>query len=718
MTEHSRVSAQDAPRRGAGRRTRRKKRQPPHRYFAFLSYSHKDEDLADWLHRELEDFRVPAALVGKITDHGVVPRRLTPVFRDQHELAAADDLTEEIEQALAGSQCLIVLCSPNAASSHWTNAEVEAFKRRRPDGCVLAAIGAGEPFASEIDGRGNEECFPPALRQKYDRLGRPTGKRAEPLAADLRGDGRRIGFLKLVAGMLGVGLDDLVQRENTRRQRRLAWLAAASISGMALTSLLAFTAIRARDAARDQRREAEGLVAFMLGDLKDKLEPIGRLDALDGVGAKVLDYYRRQDTRDLPDDALLQRSKALSLSAQVASLRGDLGTAERLYNEAAEGTAETVRRAPSDPERLFEHAQNIYYLSDIASQRGDYDRAAKGFEQYRALADRMTAIGPDNLRWRMEVQYAATNLGIVQLKRRHDSDAAEQFQTALATIEAIAQIEPRNIDYQRSRAETLAWLADAEANLGRLPQAIEHRQQQIALLDQLISKGDDVTLREMLIPTRIKLGKLFAAQGSSMEAQTQFNQALTIADSLVAKEPDNRKWLEYAAFAKLSLAFRELQLGQLGEAQHHNEEGCAIVGRLLARDPDVAYWKMDQRTCLTSRTQIALASRRASDALTAARTAVNLSTTIRTDDPVADRFAGARAYRLLGDALLANGQSAPAHEAWAKGLSILPQGGVERPSEAEVRAELLQRTGEQARSAQILGRLRSQGVRSGEILGN
>ena len=32
----------------------------------------------------------------------------------------------------------------------------------------------------------------------------------------------------------------------------------------------------------------------MLGDLKDKLEPIGKLDALDGVGSRVLAYYRRQ----------------------------------------------------------------------------------------------------------------------------------------------------------------------------------------------------------------------------------------------------------------------------------------------------------------------------------------------------------------------------------------------------------------------------------------
>ena len=177
----------------------------------------------------------------------------------------------------------------------------------------MAAVASGEPFASGIPGREGEECFPPALRYKYDRRGHRTTKRAEPLAADLRGsaDDRRTGFLKLVAGMLGVGLDELVQRDTTRRHRQMAWLAAASLGGMAVTSTLAVTAIQSRDAAREQRRQAEGLVAFMLGDLKDKLEPIGRLDALDGVGAKVLAYYSKQDASELSDSALLQRSRAL-----------------------------------------------------------------------------------------------------------------------------------------------------------------------------------------------------------------------------------------------------------------------------------------------------------------------------------------------------------------------------------------------------------------------
>lgn len=718
VTEHRRISGEKVRRAAATAVRGRRKRTPRHRYFAFLSYSHKDEELADWLHRELEDFRVPSALVGKITEHGVVPRRLTPIFRDQHELAAADDLTEEIEQALSGSQYLIVLCSPDAAASHWTNAEIETFKRSRPDGCVLAAIASGEPFASEVDGQGSDECFPPALRQKYDRLGRPTGKRSEPLAADLRpeGGGRRLGFLKLVAGMLGVGLDDLVQRENTRRQRRLAWLAAASISGMALTSLLAIAAIQARDAARDQRREAEGLVAFMLGDLKDKLEPIGRLDALDGVGAKVLDYYRRQDTRDLPDDALLQRSKALSLSAQVAYLRGDLNTSLRLFHEAAEGTEEAVKRSPEDPERLFEHAQNVYYFGDIAAQRGDYAGAAAAFTAYKNLADKMVAIAPNNLKYRTEVQYANVNLGVVLRKQRRFAEASARFTKALDTIDAIAAIDPANRSYQRSMIDLLGWLADSESDRARLEVAKQVRERQVRLLSRISPEGaNDVGFLEQLIPARLKLGRLYAASGDRARAVSEIDEAVAIASRLTAQEPDNRKWLEYEAIARLTRAQLALETNT-GGAKQETDAACAIVKRLVARDSSISGWQLDDRDCLMLRARSAMASRNEVEATTQAQQALAIATKVKTGDPIADRYLAAQSYRLLGDVYRRFGDSQKAADAWRSGLAQLPAPTAERPGEEMERAYLLERNGNLAEASRISEGLRNRGVRFADIL--
>ena len=715
MTKVEKILAKES--RSGGRRgiAVRKRRRSSH-YYAFLSYSHSDEALANWIFRQLEHFRVPASLAGTITDNGVVPKRLTPIFRDQQELAAANDLGAEIRAALASSQFLIVLCTPAAAKSHWVNAEIDAFKRSRPDGCVLAVIGAGEPFASEVDGRSDEECFPAALRLKYDKQGRPTARKAEPLAADLRYDPeqRRTGFLKLVAGMLGVGLDDLVQRDTIRRQKRLAWVAAASLAGMAMTSLLAVTAIQARDSARDQRREAEGLVAFMLGDLKDKLEPIGKLDALDGVGTKVLDYYSKQDASDLSDAGLLQRSQALSLTAQVAYMRGNLDSARRLYQEALAGTAEAIRRNPDDPQRLYDHAQNIFYFGSIAADRGDLAGAEHAFRDYGRLAKSMTTLQPDNLRWKMEAQYAAANLGFVLLRQRRFEEAVRQFAAALATIEAVAAVDPANADYQRSLAESLAWLADAQVAQGNVTAAIGARQRQVTLLKALAAHSNDVAWQEKLIPAQQSLGSLLAAMGDERKAEEQLQAAVATADKLVPAEPNNSQWINLAGSAHFELAQQAMLAQRLTEAAPHVAKGCEYAER-LNRSSGVVLGQSLHRMCLSRQAQLALASGNAVAAASYAERASELGPSVKTGDPVSDRYTYAESLLVAGDAYRVAGDGRRARQAWARGLS-LAQSPDEKPGEGAVHAELLDRTGQPAAAARLRKALLAHGIRNARIL--
>jgi eukaryotic-like serine/threonine-protein kinase len=677
-------------------------------YYAFLSYSHKDEALADWVHRELERFKVPRALAGQLTANGVIPRRLRPIFRDRQELAAADDLGDEIREALAASRFLIVLCSPDAAKSRWTNAEIEAFKRTRPDGCVLAAIVGGEPFASDIPGRESEECFPPALRQKYDRRGRPTGKRAEPLAADLRdkGDGRRTGFLQLVAGMLGVGLDELVQRETTRRQRRFAWLSAASVAGMAITTTLAIAAIQARDAARDQRREAEGLVAFMLGDLKDKLEPIGRLDALDGVGSRVLAYYSKQDASELSDAALLQRARALSLTAQVAYLRGDYDGATRLYREAMAGTAEAVRRDPDDPQRLYDHAQNVFWVGDLARRLGEIRQAEAAYREYKRLADRMTEIEPDNLKYRMEVQYARENLGIVLMSQRRFAEAARHFEDALGPMESLAAIDPEKTEYQKEVSNLLAWVSDAHLARGRLDEAIAQRQRQIELLHRLDqSARGSVKFREELIPARQALGWLFLYRGQQGKAVEQFTASVRQAEELIPVEPGNMIWLNRAAQAQLALAEALLASNRHEAAVAQVRAGCTRAERLFAKDSSVPSARVLARRCLALRAHMALAQGATGEALTFANRALALGQSQAGGDPFGNRYMTARTLRLIGDVHRRSGDAKRATEAWEAALKTLPSGVPEWPREMNERAEILTRLGRMNEARPITQRL-------------
>jgi tetratricopeptide (TPR) repeat protein len=683
------------------------------RYFAFLSYSHQDKQLADWLHRELERFRVPRALAGRLTANGIVPRRLTPIFRDEHDLAAAGDLGGEIKAALAVSQYLIVLCSPTAALSRWTNAEIEWFKRDRPEACVLAAIVAGEPFASETPGRESEECFPPALRQKYDRRGRPTGKRAEPLAADFRIDGeaRRLALLKLVAGMLGVGLDELVQRETTRKHRRMAWLAAASLGGMAVTSTLAVTAFQARNAARDQRREAEGLIGFMLGDLKGKLEPIGRLDALDGVGGRVLAYYQKLGTTDLSDAALSQRSRALTLMAQVADARGDQDGSLRLYREALAGTAEAIRRNPADPQALFDHAQNVFYVGQIAELRGDFRTWEQRMREYKQLALKMVALGPDNMKWRMEEQYADTNLAVAFSDQRRFAEAVTQYAEALKTMEAISTADPGNKDYRKGVAEALAWLADAQKAAGHLDEAIASRQRDIAILDGLLAASPNVDYRQRLIPAHRALGNLYAERGQAKLASEQFRAAIAHGEALIAVEPNNTQWLEYGLKARFDLARQLLDENQPDEAAIQTRLGCQTVRNLLARDSRNGSWRQGLATCLEQQSRLSLRTGQKPAALAFAQQSLDIASSVHSGDAVTDAFIRARAYRLVGDTQRELGNADAARSAWSSAFAALPVGVAEQPTEIADRIAILKRIGRAAEAQQLARKLSSMGYR-------
>lgn len=202
------------------------------KYWAFISYSHSDERWAAWLHRRLETYRVPRELVGRSTDVGSVPVRLFPIFRDREELAGASELGVVIEEALRQSRCQIVICSPRSATSKWVNEEIRFYKQLGRHDRILALIIAGEPGASSRPHGATAECFPPTLRFRVDAAGRITDQPTEPMAADARPgkDGREHALLRLIAGLLGLGFDELRRRERQRaKQRQQQQLGAASL---------------------------------------------------------------------------------------------------------------------------------------------------------------------------------------------------------------------------------------------------------------------------------------------------------------------------------------------------------------------------------------------------------------------------------------------------------------------------------------------------------
>ena len=154
---------------------------------------------------------------------------------------------------------LLVICSPASAKSKWVAEEILAFKRIHGESRVLALIVGGRPRASDRPGEEDQECFPRTLRFVVGADGELSDEIAHPIAADIREgqDSRQLAKMKLIAGLTGLRLDDVVQREAQRRMRRLAYITAGSVAGMIVAGGLALYANLQRIEAEHQRRVAE-----------------------------------------------------------------------------------------------------------------------------------------------------------------------------------------------------------------------------------------------------------------------------------------------------------------------------------------------------------------------------------------------------------------------------------------------------------------------------
>lgn len=524
------------------------------RYAAFISYAHADEAMAARLHKALETYPVPKHLraQGKTTK---------PIFRDVAELTAAHSLSEKIQEAVKGSRVLIVLCSPAAKASHWVNEEIRLFRSLHGDAAILSALIEGTP----------QSAFPDALVE---------GGR-EPLAAALGSDkaGFRLGVTQLAAGLLGTGLDDLVQRAVKRRNRILGAGLAASFLFSAAMGFTAYQAIDARNEAQTARGEAEGLIEYMIKDLKFKLEPVGRLDLLEGIGDKAVEYYNKQDIKQLSDDSLTRQAAARQVLAQVHLDAGRMEEAQKEIEASAALTREVLVRNPDDDEAIFAHAQSEYWVGSYYFRQGKFSEMEKPWREYNRLAQVLYQKDPKNFKWVMEAGWGQNNLGILARSSnelKYAEAAKENYLSAIAYFNEALVLLPDSAMAMNELANTLAGLAFSELGIGSAEVARKLKDEEFSLRNKMLKRDPaNQVLRTDNLSTRADyLNRYFLKQGSDqmLEMQTLLDAYFEISIS----DKDNAQ--NALSFVRIAIENSEsLSLERLVERRNKIERVLQMI---------------------------------------------------------------------------------------------------------------------------------------------
>jgi tetratricopeptide (TPR) repeat protein len=500
-------------------------------YRAFISYSHSDESTAKRLHRWLEGYRIPRRLQGRITPFGEVPRRLLPIFRDRLEMPAATDLNAQVKHALASSEALLVLCSPAAKASKWVAAEIGLYRNLHPGRPIIAALLSGEP----------EESFPPALLESH-----VHGHVMEPVAADFRkhADGMKLARLKIVAGLTGVALDQLIQREAQRQLRRVIAVTLVALFGVLIMALMLTFVVNARREAEYQRHQAERLIEFMLTDLRDRLKGVGRLDILRSVNERALDYYGEQtDLSRFPAESLERRARILHAMGEDDQRRGDFAAALAKFREAHRVTSSLLQSEPDDPQRIFAHAQSEFWIAYVDFVRRRYPEALKGFLAYRGHALRLVKMEPGNFTYQRELAYADGNICTIALTRPSPDKKLDACRSALKTMQRVAQARPHNRDIQSDLANRHAWMADALVLYGHKDEALAERARQSTIIEDLLRQDPrNVTYLQDWMLACYSTSELLQSLGQHERAATLKDKARKMIGRLMESDPENNDW--------------------------------------------------------------------------------------------------------------------------------------------------------------------------------
>ena len=340
-----------------------------------------------------------------------------------------------------------------------------------------------------------------------------------------------------------------VKRAKTKR-----WSTGAAIL---LLCVLTFTSVlmsiksqESQNLAQQKRLEAESLLGFMVGEFADKLRSVKRMDLLDGISNKALEYFSQQDTEsnefflasfsknEQNFKAHFQHAQTLGAMGEVAYSRGKNDEAQQAFSTAKVILAKLYQQQPENLELLKNLGANAFWLGQLAYDQSDYVSAQPLFELYREYSEQMNKLEPDNVDGWVELSYSQNTLGSLYSKQQNYEQAKKAFDSALALINRILEQRPLDDVTLSDKADTLSWLADIQLHRGNFSEFIGLKQQGQFILEQLLSaEPDNARIMELLVYSNMAQSQVFHLRENYQLALDK----LTVAEDLLGKALEQDK---------------------------------------------------------------------------------------------------------------------------------------------------------------------------------
>lgn len=188
-----------------------------------------------------------------------------------------------------------------------------------------------------------------------------------------------------------------------------------------------------------------------------------------------------------------------------------------------------------------------YNCGDAEAVVSTPETAMQDYQAALAIVQALANDDKNNPRWQLDIAFVLNKIGDTNVQQGHVNLALQKYQSALAINETLAKADPADDSMQRDWATALARVADAESATN-ISDALEKFQQAFAIRQALASKHPDNTgMQSNLASAYNSIGGVFVQQKNYSAALAQYNLALAIRKDLVSADPGNVTWQSYLA---------------------------------------------------------------------------------------------------------------------------------------------------------------------------
>lgn len=287
------------------------------------------------------------------------------------------------------------------------------------------------------------------------------------------------------------------------------------------------------------RADAEALIGFMIGDLRDRLQVAGGDEILEEVGNRAEQYFSALPPGELTFDMRIKRATSIVNISDLLLDQGRLDEASRL-----------VEKTHAEAEVLW--------------------------KEYPHTADIFVLLGET---WRRR--------GLLKVVQKGETDAIEEFKTSLKFWEEADKLRPGDKDIRSNLAllydeiaESSLYLDDTDTAMDLFTRAKVIREAEAA------ADPEDYPWTRALVESHRRIAKVHAARSEFDLASEGFSRAIGMMEKLASERTSDVKVRRELANAYLYFGAMEFtQLRKLDEAEEAFRKAAKIYEGLILRDP-------------------------------------------------------------------------------------------------------------------------------------